>query len=201
MDPTTYIASGALLLSVVNSVQLYRKSRRDAFTQRLDRLAQITSEFSVKNTEARLLSARFEIVAVRQAGFPLRGEQRQDSAAIVASLKRLVTKIELAADHIDESVNDLHAIYRSLSFKTKLRTAAPHVEEAIALAQAGSDDIQRLNDSHRAQLHVLETNNQIIETQLEASRQTDREYVGELRDLRHQLDQDRLKRGSPSARE
>src|ERR1700730_19346065 len=82
MQPATYIAIvalvisfGSLVVSIVSAVKNYKKSKRDAFIQRRDHLFQKISDLNAKNTEAHLISARYEIVGVKNAGLPLRGEQ------------------------------------------------------------------------------------------------------------------------------
>jgi len=46
------------------------------------------------NTEAHLISVRYEIVAVKNAGLPLRGEQAELNTALIASIKEQKQNVE-----------------------------------------------------------------------------------------------------------
>ena len=87
MEPAIKVAIGSLIISflsligmVINSVftaKTYKKNRRLEFLQRRDRLSQQISDLNDRNTEFQLISARYELVAVKNAGLPLRGEQAE----------------------------------------------------------------------------------------------------------------------------
>lgn len=169
MEPATYISIGALVISLgslvvllVSSTKTYGKSKRDAFTQRRDRLSQAISDLSAKNTDARLLAVRFEIVALRSTGLALRGEQAEDNASMIASLKEIKSTIQRAANNWDENIEIFHGIYANLSSHKQ----GAHVERVIARVQLATDDLQSSNDGYRATLHLLETTNQLIATNL-----------------------------------
>src|ERR1700730_6404229 len=169
MQPATYIAIvalvisfGSLVVSIVSAVKNYKKSKRDAFIQRRDHLFQKISDLNAKNTEAHLISARYEIVGVKNAGLPLRGEQAERNAALIASIKELQQNVEKGIKNWDENIEKLHFIYSSLTSETD----AAQVERLIALVQVASDNLKKANDSFLSSLHILETTNQIIETKL-----------------------------------
>ena len=162
---TTYIAIAALVISLgslVVSFGNYNKSKRDAFIQRRDHLFQTISDLNARNNEANLISARYEIVAVKKAGLSLHGEQADQNMALIASLQRTRDGIEKGMKSMDETIQGLHLIYSNLT----LETDAAQVERYIALVQVASDHLKKANDGYLSGLHILETTNQIIETKL-----------------------------------
>ena len=104
MEPGIKIAIGALIISffsligvIINSVftaKTYKKNRRLEFLQRRDHLSQKISDLNDRNTEAQLISARYELVAVKNAGLPLRGEQAERNTALIVSIKGLRDGVE-----------------------------------------------------------------------------------------------------------
>jgi hypothetical protein len=78
MEPAVKVAIGALInssfsliatfISSVFIAKTYKKNRRLEFLQRRDRLSQKISDLNDRNNEAHLISARFELVAVKRAG-------------------------------------------------------------------------------------------------------------------------------------
>src|SRR6266436_8760523 len=149
MEPAIKIAIGALIISffsligvIINSVftaKTYKKNRRLEFLQRRDHLSQKISDLNAKNTEAHLISARYEIVAVKNAGLPLRGEQAERNTALIASIKELQQNVEKGIKNWDENIEKLHFIYSSLTSETD----AGQVERLIALVQVASDNLKK----------------------------------------------------------
>lgn len=169
MQPATCIAIaalgvslGSLVVSTVTAAKNYKKSKRDAFIQRRDRLFQTIADLNARNTEARRISARYEIVAVRNAGLPLRGEQAEMNTATTASIRRVRERLENGIEDWDESIETLHYACSRLTSETD----AAQVERFIALAQVASEDLRKANGGHLSALHILETTNEIVETRL-----------------------------------
>src|ERR1700730_2761543 len=133
MEHAIKTAIGALAVSflsliglVINSVftaKTYKKNRRLEFLQRRDRLSQKISDLNDRNTEAHLISARFELVAVKNAGLPLRGEHAERNAALIASIQQQRDGVEQGIKRWDEDIKRLHFIYS----KVTLDTDAPEV--------------------------------------------------------------------------
>ena len=107
-----------LILGILRPLVTLKKSKRDAFIQRRDHLFQKISDLNAKNTEAHLISARYEIVAVKNAGLPLRGEQAERNTALIASIKELKQNVEKGIKNWDENIEKLHFIYSSLTSET-----------------------------------------------------------------------------------
>ena len=165
MQPAIMIAIGALLISFINSVftvKTYKKNRRLEFLQRRDHLSQKISDLNDRNTEAHLISARYELVAVKNAGLPLRGEQAEQNTALIASIKEQREGVENWIKLWDANIEKLHFIYNNLT----LETHAPVIERVIDIVQVASDDLKKANNSYSATLHVLETTNEFIKTTL-----------------------------------
>jgi len=194
MQPAIYIAIVALVISfsslvvtIVSAVKNYRKSKRDAFNQRRDHLFRAISDLNARNSEARLISARFEIIAVKKAGLPLREEQAAQNAAETVSLDKTRVGIERATENWDEIVEKLHFICSNLTPQTD----AGQLERHIAQVQVASNNLKNSNDTFLSALHILETTNQIIETKVaemdemirEQMRQIDIEIERGMKDL------------------
>ena len=152
------ISLGSLFLSFLN----YNKSKNDAFNQRRDHLAQAISELNARVNEAHMISARYEIVAVKRAGLPLRGEQADQNTAIIGSIKRTTEGLDQGMKSWNGNIERLHFIYSNLTSEKD----AALVERQIALVQVASDDMKKFNDAYLSGLHILETTNQILETNL-----------------------------------
>jgi hypothetical protein len=172
MEPAIKIAIAALIISfcsligtLINSVytaKTYKKNRRLEFLQRRDHLSQKISELNDRNTEAHLISARYELVAVKKAGLPLRGEQAEQNTAVIASIKEQREGVEKGIKLWDATIEKLHFIYSNLT----LETHAPVIERVIDIVQVASDDLKKANDGYSATLHILETTNEFIKTTL-----------------------------------
>jgi hypothetical protein len=172
MEPAIKIAIGALAISffsligtIINSVftaKTYKKNRRLEFLQRRDHLSQKISDLNDRNTEAELFSARYELVAVKNAGLPLRGEQAERNTALIASIKEQREGVENGRKQWDEIIEKLHFIYSNLTSETD----APEVERVIAIVQVASDNLKKTNNGYSSILHILETTNELMKTNL-----------------------------------
>jgi type II secretory pathway component PulJ len=172
MEPAIKIAIGALTISffsligvIINSVftaKTYKKNRRLEFFQRRDRLSQKISELNDRNTEAQLISARYDLVAVKNAGLPLRGEQAERNTALIASIKEQRDGVKNGIKVWDEQIAKLHFIYSNLT----LETDATAVEKMITIVQVALDNLKSIYDGYSSVLHILETTNELIKTNL-----------------------------------
>src|SRR5450759_1042991 len=179
MESAIGVAIGALLisfLSLIATFMTYRRNRRLEFLQRRDRLSQLISELSDRNTEFRLISARYELVAVKNAGLPLRGEQAEQNMAGVASIKAQREVVETEIELWDKNIEALHFICSNLT----LQTDAPKIEEMMTIVQVASDDLKKAKGVYLSTVHILETTNEFIKTTLVATdakmRQIDLDY-------------------------
>jgi hypothetical protein len=172
MEPAMQIAIGALAISffslivtIINSVftaKTYKENRRLEFLQRRDHLSQKISDLNDRNTEAQLISARYELVAVKNAGLSLRGEQAERNTALIASIKEQRKGVENEMKLWDENIEKLHFIYSNLTSETD----APEVERIIAIVQVASDNLKKANNGYSSTLHILETTNELMKTTL-----------------------------------
>ena len=159
------IALCSLIVAIIGCVigaKSYKKSKRLEFFQRRDQLFAKISDLNAKNSEAHLISARYEIVAVTRVSLGLQGKQAEENTAQIASIKELRKNVERGAKKWTENIEKLHSICGSLTPKTD----AAHVETLIALVQIASDDLTKYNDSCLSALHVLENTNSIIKATL-----------------------------------
>lgn len=172
MEPAIKVAIAALILSffgligtIINSVftaKTFKKNRRLEFPQRRDRLSQQISDLNDRNTECQLISARYELVAVKNAGLPLRGEQAERNTALIASIRVQREGVEKGMKLWEENIERLHFIYSNLT----LETDAPEVERMIAIVQVASDNLKKANIGYLSALHILETTNELMKTTL-----------------------------------
>jgi len=159
------IAFGSLIVAIIGcvvAVKSYKKSKRLEFFQRRDQLFAKISDLNAKNSEAHLISARYEIVAVTKASLGLRGQESVENTAQIASIKELRRNTEKGAKNWDENIEQLHSICRSLTPKTD----AARVENLIAMVQRASDDATKYNDVSSSSLHILENTNSIVKASL-----------------------------------
>lgn len=162
------ISIGALIISffsLIFTAKTYKKNSRLAFLQRRDHLSQMISDLNSRNTEAHHISARFELVAVKNAWLPLRGEHAEINTALIASIKKLRDGVENGMKLWDENIETLHFIYKNLT----LETDAPEVERMITNVQVASDNLKNVNDGYTSSLHILETTNEMTKTILAES--------------------------------
>jgi hypothetical protein len=172
MEPAIQVAIGALIVSflssigtIINSIftaKTYKKNRRLEFLQRRDRLSQQISDLNNRNTEFHLISARYELVAAKNAGLSLRGEQAERNTALVASIKEQREGVEEGIKRWDKNIETLHFIYSRLTSETDV----PEVERTIAIVQVASDNLKKASDGYLSSLHILETTNDLIRTNL-----------------------------------
>ncbi|HVS81138.1 MAG TPA: hypothetical protein VHE60_05340 [Pyrinomonadaceae bacterium] len=156
------IALVSLITTIVLGTKNYRKSRRLEFFQRRDRLSQIISTLADRNTEFHLISARYAIVATKNEGLPLRGEQAERNTALIASIKVQREGVEEGIKLWDDNIEKLHFIYSNLT----LETDAPEVERMITMAQVASDNLKKATVGYSSILHILETSNELMKTNL-----------------------------------
>jgi hypothetical protein len=180
------IALGSLTVAIIGCViaaRSYKKSKRLEFFQRRDQLFATISDLNAKNCEAHLISAKYEIVAVKNASLRLSGEQAEKNAAIIAAIKEIRKKMEKGAKNWDENIEQLHAMCSSLRPKTD----TDHIENLIVMVQVASDDLKKYNDISLSSLHILEDTNSIIKTSLaefdEKVRQIDLDFEKAIREF------------------
>ena len=172
MEPAIKIAIGALAISffsligiIINSVftaKTYKKNRRLEFLQRRDHLSQKISDLNDRNSEAQLISARYALVAVKNAGLALRGEQAERNTALIASIEQQREGVENNIKLWDKNIEQLHFIYSNLT----LETDTPTVEIMISNVQVASDNFKKANNGYSAVLHILETTNELTKANL-----------------------------------
>jgi hypothetical protein len=172
MEPAIRVAVGALIISsfsliatLISSVftaKTYRKNRRLEFLQRRDRLSQQISDLNDRNTEFQLISARYELVAVKNAGLPLRGEQAERNTAQIASIRVQREGVEEGMKLWNENIERLRFRYSNLT----LETDAPEIERMLAFVQVASDNLKKAHIGFSATLHILETTNEFMKTNL-----------------------------------
>jgi hypothetical protein len=165
MEPAIRVAIAALVVTLINSVvtaMTFRKNRRLEFLQRRDRLWQQISELTDRNTECQMISARYALVAVRNAGLQLQGEQAEQNKALIASIEAARTGIEEGIGRWNESIKTLHSIYSALTSESD----APEIERMIAAVQVASDSLKATNMAYSSSLHILETSSDFIKATL-----------------------------------
>lgn len=167
MQSAVYVAIIALILSFISLITTiiiaaknYKKSKRLEFFQRRDQLFMKIADLNAKNSDAHLISARYEIVSVNKLSLRLEGKQAEENKTQIASIKKIREDIELGAKHWDARINELHSICSSLTSKTD----ATRVERLIAMVQEASDDVKKYNEVSLSSLHILESTNSIIKT-------------------------------------
>jgi hypothetical protein len=156
------IAFLSLITTVTLGTKNYKKSKRLEFLQRRDHLSQKISELNARNSEARLISARFALVAVKNAGLPLRGEQAERNAALIVSIQKQQEGVDEGIKLWDKQMEDIHFIYSNLT----LETDASDVERMITNVQVASDNLKKAYDGYNSVLHILETTNEFMKTNL-----------------------------------
>jgi hypothetical protein len=172
MEPAIQVAIGALSISIftlivaiINSVftaKTYNKSRRLEFLQRRDYFSQSLSHLNDRTIEAQLISARYQIVAVKFAGLSLQREQAEQNTALIASIKVQQEGVESGMKSWDKTIETLQLKYINLT----LETDAPEVERMIGLVQVASDNLKKAYTGYSAILHILETANELTRTKL-----------------------------------
>jgi hypothetical protein len=172
VQPAMGVAIGALIISLLSSiatllnsvftVKTFRKNRRLEFLQRRDRLAQLISDLNVRNTEFQLISARYEIVALKRTGLRLQGEDAEQNRALIAAIKVQQKGVDEGIKRWDELIATQHLIYSHLT----LGTDAPAIEKMIANVQVASDNLKHASVGYAATLHILEGANEFLKTTL-----------------------------------
>ena len=172
MEPAIKIAIGALIVSffsllgtIISSVytaKTYKKNRRLEFLQRRDHLSQKISDLNDRNTEAQLFSARYALLAVKTAGLALRGEEAERNVALIAYFNKQQEGVEKGIKLFDEHIVNLHFMYSKLTSETY----ASAVETLITGVQLASDSLKKANSGYSSMLHMLETTNEMMKTDL-----------------------------------
>ncbi len=170
------------IIGCVIAAKSYKKSKRLEFFQRRDQLFAKISDLSAKNSEAHLISARYELVAFTMDSLGLRGEQAEKIASTIAAIKEFPKNIEKEIKNWDENIKQLHSICSSLTPKTD----TVRVENLIALVQMASDDLKKYNDISMSRLHVLENINSISD---ENVRRIDAEFEKDVRRINAEFDE------------
>jgi hypothetical protein len=146
----------------VISFKNYNKSKRLEFFQRRDQLLLKISDLNAKNSENRLISAKYGIVAINRLSLILDDEQAKENTTNIASIKNIISRIELVANHWDKAITELHFICSNFTLVTDATT----IEQLIALVQVASDKAKESNEVHLASLHTLETTYPILKESL-----------------------------------
>jgi hypothetical protein len=160
------VASFSLVVAVIGcviAVKTYKKSKRLEFFQRRDHLFQKISELNAKNSESHLISAKYEMEALKLAGLRLSGEYAERVTKQIVSINRLREGIASAAKNWDDNIEHLHFICSSLTSKTDTARA----EKLIALVNVASDQLKRVNEISLASLHILENTGPSLKTDLD----------------------------------
>lgn len=157
----------SLIATIILGAKNYRKSKRDAFIHRRDELSKSISELSNRNSDARQISARYELVVVKKGMLRLRGEQADENLALIPSLRKQREGVDEGIKMVDGQIERLHVLYSHIT----LETDADEVERLIALARVFSDILKKTNDGYSSVLHILETTNQMIETKIAETEQ------------------------------
>jgi hypothetical protein len=168
MEPAIVVAIGALIVSFLNSAftaKTYKKNRRLEFLQRRDHLSQKISDLNDRNTEAYLISARYALVAARNAGLPLQGEQAERNTALIASISQQQEGVEKGMRLWDANIEKLHFIYSHLESEAD----GVEVERLIAIVQVASDNRKKAHNGYSSVLHILETTNEMVKANVAES--------------------------------
>ena len=92
----------------------------------------------------------------------LLGEQAEQNTALIASIQKQRGGVENLIKLWDENIERLHFIYSNLTSEAN----APEVDRTIDIVQAASDDLKKGNRGYSSILHILETTNELIKTNL-----------------------------------
>jgi hypothetical protein len=153
----SFISLIIAIVSCVITVKNYKKSKRLEFFQRRDHLLLKISDLNARNSEAQLISARYEMVAQNFSTLRLTGEQADRINNQITRIKKLQEDVELKAKDWDQIIESLH------STCINLETGA-EIERLIALAQGASDNIKRSNEIFLGSLHILESTEPLLRT-------------------------------------
>lgn len=180
------IALASLVVAIISCViaaKSYKKSKRLEFFQRRDQLFAKISDLNSKNSEAHLISAKYEIVAVRNASLRLSGEQAEKNTAIIAGIKEIRKNMDKATKNWDQKIEQLHDICSGLTSTSD----TARIENLVAVVQVASDDLRKSNDIVLSSLHILEKTNSIIRASLaeydEKVRQIDLDFARATREF------------------
>jgi hypothetical protein len=153
----SFISLIVAIISCVIAAKNYKKSKRLELLQRRDQLFLKISDLNAKNSELRLISARFEIVMLNKvslnAELVMDKEFAEENKTQIARIKGIRENIELVANHWDGTIQQLHSLCSSFT----LETDATSIEKLITRVQIASDEAKMNNEGHLASLHTLET--------------------------------------------
>ncbi|HKO98041.1 MAG TPA: hypothetical protein VJU86_13670 [Pyrinomonadaceae bacterium] len=156
------IAIISLISTVVLGTKNYSKSKRHEFFQRRDHCFQAISNFNAKNSETRLSGARFTTIATEKASTAVPQKYEELNKTLIVNIRTLATNIQSQAEEWDNQIERLHKLCAGY---TSVKDAE-NIEEVIAIAQLSSDQIKRINEIYLSTLHILETTNPKMETDL-----------------------------------
>jgi hypothetical protein len=139
-----------MIINSVFTAKTYKKNRRLEFLQRRDHLSQKISDLNDRNTGAQLLSARYALVAFKNAGLPLQGEQAAQNTALIAFIKKRQESVEKGVKLRDDTIQKLHFIYSNLT----LETDGPEVGRMVAIVQVAADNLKKANDGESSALNA-----------------------------------------------
>ncbi len=193
MEAAIKIAIGALAISFLSLIgtginswytaKTYQKNRRLEFLQRRDYLSQRISDLNDRITEFRLISARYALVAVKNAGLPLPAEQAAQNTATIASINTLREGVEQRIKLWDANLERIRLLYGTFTSETH----APEVEELIAIVQLASDSLKKASKGGSATLYILEGTNELMKSTLaesdEKRRQINRDADEKIRQI------------------
>ena len=134
-------------------VKSFKKSKRLEFLQRRDKLFDKVSELSTRNSEARFLSARYELVRLNKFSLLPHGGNKEETEKSCAGIAALIESLEQQVKDRTGVIAVFHSSFEHLSLKD-----ASLVAGLIASVQIVSDGIKQLNDAHLATLQYLEEN-------------------------------------------
>ena len=158
----------SLIATIVLGTKNYKKSKKLEFFQRRDHLLLKISDLNARNSEAHLISARYEMVAQNFSVLRLTGEQADRINNQITRIKQLQEDIELKAKTWDKIIESLHFTCINL----KLEDGA-EIERLIAMAQGASDNIKRSNEIFLGSLHILESTEPLLRTAVDKLREFD----------------------------
>jgi hypothetical protein len=150
-------------ISCVIAVKNYKKSKRLEFFQRRDQLFNKISELNVKNSEARLLAARYEVVALENEALLLDPEYKERNKALVASIREVRNGVEEGTKGWNGLIETLHSMCSSIT----LNTDPEFIEKLMVRVQEMLTTVTQYNEGSLSALHILESTNPIFMPNIE----------------------------------
>jgi hypothetical protein len=179
MQAAVFIALIAALISFISlmvaiiscsiAIKNYKKSKRLEFFQRRDELLQKIADLNAKHSEAHLISARLGIVLLNLQSLSLslglderRTKENTDVNNQIASVKRLLEKINLFTSKSDEFIEELRSMCSSLTIETD----EARIEALIARVQVASVEAKQHNEVVLSSVHTLESTNPMMKVNI-----------------------------------